>query len=233
MNQNIFIKIYPNCKKLLWIIWHPQGQPQTGILKISTCVDFLCIRKRRGKCGWIQMKVFLQCNSECAPISQAQVFSQLANNSLLQCAFFTYLGSILATDLPKLQLQTENSLKSLLGKKCFFLPPKQYAHPKQMFSHMIAHQNCHGPFQSETIILCRTRAPFKQVTFISSQWAGTLDQYDSISLTLSSWIFFGNDWSANNVTDDNNANDNNDDDDDDEAMVSFQEAARLPQCVGS
>ena len=44
--------------------------------------------------------------------------------------------------------------------------------------------------------------------------------------------FFGNDWSANNVTDDNNANDNNDDDDD-EAMVSFQEAARLPQCVGS
>ena len=37
---------------------------------------------------------------------------------------------------------------------------------------------------------------------------------------------------ANNVTDDNNANDNNDDDDD-EAMVSFQEAARLPQCVGS
>ena len=78
----------------------------------------------------------------------------IANNSLLQCAFSTYLGSILATDLPKLQLQTENSLKSLLGKKCFFLPPKQYAHPKQMFSHMIAHQNCHGPFQSETI-LCR------------------------------------------------------------------------------
>ena len=132
---------------------------QTGKFKISPCVDFLCIRKRRGKCGWIQYKWRYFCNPtlnvhQSVKLKYFRNLQPIANNSLLQCAFSTYLGSILATDLPKLQLQTENSLKSLLGKKCFFLPPKQYAHPKQMFSHMIAHQNCQCPFQSETI-LCR------------------------------------------------------------------------------
>ena len=113
--------------------------------------------KEEGNAGGYKLRYF--CNAtlnvhQSVKLKYFRNLQPIANNSLLQCAFSTYLGSILATDLPKLQLQTENSLKSLLGKKCFFLPPKQYAHPKQMFSHMIAHQNCHGPFQSETI-LCR------------------------------------------------------------------------------